>query len=163
MLERLMAIGTRTAPGYPEYVEKRYVDDPLGILCSLAEDDYGNLLLFQSLTRSVRGSPCDAPAGWGIIGIYVSPDAARTGVGTKSFAASKRAAIEAGLTNIEAIIDKGYLVPQAYYRRIGFETYRHTEAAKCKVWTRKQRLKEPIAPLQSGGSRSQVAQEDREI
>lgn len=136
MLERLVAAGKRTAPAEEVYVRDHYVANPLGIRCTLAEDDDGNLLGFQSLIRSVDGNPYDTPVGWGIIGTHVSPDAARTGVGTKLFAASEQAALDAGLTKIEAFIGKDNSVAQAYYGRMGFETYRHTEAAVCKVWTR---------------------------
>lgn len=68
----------------------------------------------------------------------MSPDAARTGVGTRLFASSEQAAIEAGLSQIEAFIGKDNAVPQAYYERMGFETYRQTEAAVCKVWARRE-------------------------
>jgi len=94
---------------------------------------------FQSLIRAVEGNPYGTPSGWGIIGTHVSPDAARTGVGTRLFAASERAALDAGLTNIEAFIGKDNTVAQAYYERMGFDTYRHTETAVCKVWTRPER------------------------
>ncbi|WP_312992663.1 GNAT family N-acetyltransferase [Rhizobium populisoli] len=66
----------------------------------------------------------------------MSPEAARTGVGTRLFASSEQAATEAGLSKIEAFIGKDNAVAQAYYERMGFETFRQTEAAVCKVWAR---------------------------
>jgi hypothetical protein len=59
-----------------EYVGLYYVVNPAGISCTLAEDDNGNLLGFQSLARVALGNPEDTPLGWGIIGTNVSPDAA---------------------------------------------------------------------------------------
>ena len=136
MLEKLVAAGIRTMPSDADYVREHYVSNPLGIRCSLAEDDDGNLLGLQSLIRAVDGNPYGTPAGWGIIGTHVSPDAARTGVGTRLFAASEKAALDAGLTNIEAFISNANAVAQANYTRMGFKTYRHTETAISKVWTR---------------------------
>lgn len=139
MLEKLVAAGRRTMPADTDYVREHYVTNPLGIRCTVAEDENGNIMGFQSLIRAVEGNPYGTPLGWGIIGTHVSPDAARTGVGTRLFAASERAALDAGLTNIEAFIGKDNTVAQAYYERMGFDTYRHTETAVCKVWTRPER------------------------
>ncbi|WP_245362263.1 GNAT family N-acetyltransferase [Rhizobium sp. NXC14] len=91
--------------------------------CSLAEDEQCGLLGFQSLIRATEDNRYGTPVGWGIIGTHVSPDAARTGVGTALFAASRRAAIEAGLTKIEAF-RKGQRDRSVVLRTDGFETYR---------------------------------------
>jgi len=64
----------------------------------------------------------------------VSPKAVRTGVGASVFLASRAAAVQTGLTNIEAFIAKDNVIAQAYYERMGFETYRETAAAVCKVF-----------------------------
>jgi GNAT superfamily N-acetyltransferase len=138
MLETLVAAGRRRKPADEEYVRDHYVANPLGIRCSLAEDEDGSLLGFQSLIRAVEGNPYDTPVGWGIIGTHVAPHAARTGVGTRLFASSEQAAIEAGLSKIEAFIGKDNAVAQAYYERMGFETYRQTVAALRKVWARRE-------------------------
>ncbi|MFP3547160.1 hypothetical protein SB748_27455 [Rhizobium sp. SIMBA_035] len=42
------------------------------------------------------------------------------------------------MTKIEAFIGKDNAVAHAYYEQMGFETYRQTEAAVCKVWTQRQ-------------------------
>lgn len=136
LLENLVAAGKRTMPADIDYVREHYVDNLLGIRCTLAEDHDGTILGFQSLIRAVDGNPYGTPVGWGIIGTHVSPDAARRGVGTRLFAASKQAAISTGLTKIEAFIGNANAVAQAYYERMGFKTYRHTETAICKVWAR---------------------------
>jgi len=114
LLGKLVAGGKRTMPADIDYVRDHYVDNPLGIRCSLAEDEDGNILGFQSLIRAVDGNPYGTPVGWGIIGTHVSPDAARSGVGTRLFAASEKAAIGAGLTEIEAFIGNANAVAQAY-------------------------------------------------
>lgn len=135
MLQGLVTAGKRTARADVEFVLENYVSNPVGIRCFLAEDEQGALLGFQSLIRSTEGNRYGTPVGWGIIGTHVSPDAARTGVGTALFAASRKAAIEAGLTKIEAFIGKDNKIAQSYYERMGFETYRQTDTAVCKAWT----------------------------
>jgi GNAT superfamily N-acetyltransferase len=135
MLQRLVAVGKRTARADIEFVLENYVANPVGIRCTLAESEQGDLLGFQSLIRSTEGNRYETPIGWSIIGTHVSPDAVRTGVGTALFASSREAALAAGLTKIEAFIGNDNTVAQAYYERMGFETYRHTDKAVCKAWT----------------------------
>jgi GNAT superfamily N-acetyltransferase len=135
MLKRLVAAGKRTARADVEFVREHYIDNSAGIRCSLAEDDKGNLLGFQSLIRATDDNPYDTPVGWGIVGTHVSPDAARTGVGRELFETTRQAAIEAVLEKIEAFIGMGNEVAQAYYERMGFRTYRTTETSVCKCWS----------------------------
>ncbi len=40
-----------------------------------------------------KGNPYEVEPGWGVIGTHVSPPAARRGVGTALFAASRREAM----------------------------------------------------------------------
>lgn len=136
MLKKLVAAGRRTMPADTDYVREHYVSNFHSISCSIAEGEDGTILGFQSLIRAVEGNAYDTPVGWGIIGTHVSPDAARTGAGTKLFASSEQAAIDAGLTKIEAFIGKDNTVAQRYYEQMGFEPSRRTESAVCKVWTR---------------------------
>jgi ribosomal protein S18 acetylase RimI-like enzyme len=135
MLQKLVAAGKRTARADPDFVREHYIGHPSGIRCSLAEDDGGNLLGFQSLIRAADGNPYGTPIGWGIIGTHVDPDAARTGVGRRLFEVTQEEAIEAGLEKIEAFIGHGNDTAQAYYERMGFKTYRTTETAVCKCWS----------------------------
>lgn len=134
MLKKLVAAGKRTAPADVEFVLTHYVHNPVGVRCSLAQGEDGNILGFQSLIRAVEGNPYDTPIGWGIVGTHVSPDAVRQGVGRQLFAVTRRAAFEAGLTKIEAFIALSNLTAQAFYESIGFRTYRTTETAVCKCW-----------------------------
>lgn len=135
LLQKLVVAGTRTARADIEFVLQRYVHSPVGVRCSLAEDNDGNTLGFQSLIRATEGNPYDTPIGWGIIGTHVSPDAARQGIGRCLFNATRQAASEAGLTRIEAFITSSNLAAQAFYESIGFRTYRTTDIAVCKCWT----------------------------
>jgi ribosomal protein S18 acetylase RimI-like enzyme len=135
MLQKLVAAGKRTARADVDFVRQHYIGHPSGIRCSLAEDDDGKLLGFQSLILATDGNPYDTPVGWGIIGTHVDPDAARGGVGRELFEVTRAAAVEAELERIEAFIGKTNEVAQAYYERMGFRTYRTTETAVCKCWS----------------------------
>jgi predicted GNAT family acetyltransferase len=48
---------------------------------------------------------------------------------------TRRVALDAGLTNIEAFISNDNAVAHAYYERMGFKTYRRTDTAECKSWS----------------------------
>jgi GNAT superfamily N-acetyltransferase len=135
MLGQLVVAGIRTARSDAIFVEEHYVDHPAGIQCTLAEDETGRLLGFQSLIRSIMGNPYGTPLGWGIIGTHVSLEAARSGVGSRLFDVTRRVALDAGLTNIEAFISNDNAVAQAYYEKMGFKTYRWTDTAQCKSWS----------------------------
>ncbi|MBY3469243.1 GNAT family N-acetyltransferase [Rhizobium laguerreae] len=115
MLQRLVALGKRSAKADVEYVQHNYVANPVGIRCSLAEDEGGRLLGFQSLIRATEGNRYGTPIGWGIIGTHVSPDAARLGVGRRLFNVTRQAAIDAGVTKIEALIGLDNAAAQAFY------------------------------------------------
>ena len=52
-------------PADIDYVREHYVDNLLGIRCTLAEDHDGTILGFQSLIRAVDGNPYGTPVGWG--------------------------------------------------------------------------------------------------
>ncbi len=135
MLQKLVLAGKRTARADIAYVREHYIGHPDGLRCSVAEDEDGKLLGFQSLILAADGNPYNTPSGWGIIGTHVDPDSARSGVGRTLFEATRAAAIEAGLEKIEAFIGKDNHIAQAYYERMGFRTYRTTDVAVCKLWS----------------------------
>lgn len=56
MLQKLVAAGKRSARADVSFVQENYVGNPVGIRCSLAEDEDGNLLGFQSLIRATEGN-----------------------------------------------------------------------------------------------------------
>jgi GNAT superfamily N-acetyltransferase len=134
MLQLLVKAGKRTSPADEAFVLSHYITNPDGIRCSLAVDDDGSVLGFQSLIFSRAGNRYDTPVGWGIIGTHVSPLAARRGVGRQLFEVTKLAAEEAGLEKIEAFIGEKNAEGQAYYEKMGFGTYRLAEGAVCKCF-----------------------------
>lgn len=135
LLQRLVAAGKRTSPADEDFVLKHYISAATGVFCSLFEDDAGVLVGFQSLIRATPNNPYGTPTGWGIIGTHVSPDAARTGVGSRLFQKSRLAANQVGLQKIEALISPKNAAALAYYNRMGFTTYRRTEEAIAKCFT----------------------------
>ncbi|WP_162651410.1 GNAT family N-acetyltransferase [Lentilitoribacter sp. Alg239-R112] len=132
MLKQLVASGKRTSPADEAFIMRNYIEDPDRILCSVAIDDDGTLLGFQSLMWALDGNRFETPVGWGIIGTHVSPLAGRRGVGSSLFDVTKKAAYDAGLENIEAFIGSTNVEGQAYYEKMGFRTYRIAEGAICK-------------------------------
>ena len=134
MLEALIAAGKRTNPGDLDYTMANYVNRPDGILCSVAVEEDGSVLGLQSLSRAMEGNPYRTPEGWGIIGTHVAPTAARRGVGSQLFEASKQAALADGIENIEAFINMRNVEGQAYYESMGSRTYRVDGEAICKCY-----------------------------
>jgi GNAT superfamily N-acetyltransferase len=134
MLQRLVAAGKRTSRADEGFVLQTYITDPHRIVCSLAEDETGQLLGFQSMKLATDGNPYGTPTGWGIIGTHVSPLAARRGVGSGLFEVTRKAAVEAGIPRIEAFIGATNIEGQNYYEKMGFRTYRTTESAVCKCY-----------------------------
>lgn len=124
ILEEIVAATGRARSTDPDFVRRQYLQHPDRIRCSLAVDDSGEVLGFQSLKRAAAGNPYDLPVGWGIIGTQISPRAARRGVGAALFAASRQAAEAAGLPCIDATIGAGNAPALAYYEAMGFREYR---------------------------------------
>lgn len=139
MLRQLAAAGKRKSPSDEAFVLSNYISDPEGIRCTVALDDEGGLLGFQSLKWATEGNRFETPTGWGIIGTHVSPYAGRQVVGSRLFEVTKGAALEAKLENIEAFIGATNDEAQAYYEKMGFRTYRVTDEAVCKCY----RVREP--------------------
>ena len=134
VLREIAALKGSTRRTDPEHVLRHYVEHPDRIECSVAVDETGKVWGFQSLKRAAQGNIYGVPPGWGIIGTHVSPQAARRGVGSALFAASRSAAERAGLAMIDATIGNANSVAQAYYDTLGFETYRKTAASVCKAF-----------------------------
>lgn len=107
----------------PDHMLAYYVQNPDNIRCTVAIDDAGRLVGFQSLILPKSANPYNTPDGWGEIGTYVALDAGRGGIGRAMFAAAVNAARAAGIKTIEASIgddnDKGL----GFYSAIGFVTY----------------------------------------
>lgn len=134
LLEELKALGKRTRPHDEAFVRDHYINGPDGIRCSVAEDDSGEILGIQILSHATETNPWGVTPGWGIIGTHVKASAARRGVGRALFAATHEAAVEAGLTKIDATIGADNADGLAYYEAIGFRTYRTPEGKICKCF-----------------------------
>ncbi len=130
----IFAAGLRKAPTDIDTVLANYLQHTDRIECSIAEDENGRILGFQSLRYAQADNPYDVAEGWGIIGTHVSPHAARRGVGSALFAATRKAAEVRGLKNIDASIGADNLLGQNYYDAMGFTTYRQPEGLVCKVY-----------------------------
>ena len=130
----IFSAGLRKAPTDITAVLENYIQHTDRIECSVAEDEDGRIMGFQSLRYARADNPYGVAEGWGIIGTHVSPQAARRGVGSALFAATRRAAEARGLKNIDASIGADNMLGQGYYDAMGFTTYRQPEGLVCKVY-----------------------------
>ena len=117
--------GLRASPVDVALVRERYLGMDDNVACTVAERE-GRVVGFQSLMRAWPGNPYDVAEGWGIIGTHIHPDAGRSGLGRRLFAASLAAARAAGLRHIDASIGATNAPALAYYSAIGFVPYRES-------------------------------------
>lgn len=110
-----------------DHIRAFYIDHPDAIACTLAQTD--RVVGFQALKRATPGNVYDLPEGWGIIGTYVALDAPRCGIGRALFAASRRAAQQAGVRLIDATIGADNVAGLAYYEAMGFRDWRTLDGA----------------------------------
>lgn len=122
-------------PSTVEHVVENYVTHPCSLRCSVAIDDNGNLLGFQSLKRAWKANPFDVPEGWGVIGTYVDASARGSGVGRALFGSSLAAAKNGNLAEIDATIGASNIEGLTYYEALGFRTYRRASGAECKKFS----------------------------
>ncbi|MEL7099445.1 MAG: GNAT family N-acetyltransferase [Pseudomonadota bacterium] len=134
ILKHLTAAGKRISPDDEAFIRKHYISDPGRIRCSVAVRE-GTVVGFQSLKRAEPGNAYGVTPGWGIIGTHIGPAAARQGVGRALFEVSRAAALDAGVTRIDARIAADNPEALAYYNAMGFVTYRTPEGLVCKVWS----------------------------
>jgi ribosomal protein S18 acetylase RimI-like enzyme len=132
VLAEIVAISGRDRATDPGHMRDFYIAHPDTVRCSLALDEGGTDLGFQSLKRAPEGNPYGVTPGWGIIGTYVSPSAGRRGIGSALFAASVEAARQSGLTHIDATIGEANERALGYYEAMGFRTYRRMPGAICR-------------------------------
>lgn len=109
-----------------------FIDGPDVIACHLAESG-GLALGFQSLSRYG-----DLPKGWADIGTFARQR--RGGTGTALFAATRAAARSSGIITLNATIRADNAGGLAFYRRLGFRTYRTTPAVPLRDGTPVDRL-----------------------
>ena len=126
--------GLRKTPRDIQTIIETYLEREDNIQCTVAEDEDGRILGFQSLTFARPGNPYGVAEGWGIIGTHVSPSAARRGIGSALFRATLEAAKAAGLEHIDASIGADNPLGQGYYEAMGFRTYRTPDGLVCKAY-----------------------------
>jgi GNAT superfamily N-acetyltransferase len=134
VLREIVALTGRERPSDADFVARHYIANPASIRCTVAVDEAGDVLGFQSLVRAEAGNRYDVPEGWGIIGTHISPRAHRRGVGTALFAASRAAAERAGIEKIDAYIGANNPSGLRYYEAMGFRTYREPDGIVQKVY-----------------------------
>jgi GNAT superfamily N-acetyltransferase len=76
-----------------------------------------------------EGNPYGAPAGWGVIGTHLYPEASGQGIGRTLFAVTRAAAEAARLPAIEALISADNVQGLGYDSAMGFVDYRETPTA----------------------------------
>ncbi|WP_267434361.1 GNAT family N-acetyltransferase [Sphingomonas sp. GM_Shp_1] len=129
----IIAITGRMRPHDPDFTLSHYIANRDSVRCSVALDAEGTVMGFQSLVRAVPGNRYDVPEGWGIIGTHISPRAHRRGVGTALFAATRPAAVAAGLPRIDACIGADNAMGLRYYEAMGFRTWREGDGIVQKM------------------------------
>ena len=134
VLTALATAGLRSKPADEAFVRDYYITHPSQIECSIAVDDAGTVLGFQSLKRAIPGNKYGVTPGWGVIGTHIHPNAHRLGAGRSLFAATRLAAMKAGLARIDATIGDTNSSGLAYYEAMGFRTYQIIEGAIRKVY-----------------------------
>ncbi|HEV2512036.1 GNAT family N-acetyltransferase [Bosea sp. (in: a-proteobacteria)] len=135
VLRAIIAAYGRERPSDPDFVLATYIAHPDRVACTVALDDAGMVVGFQSLRRARPGDPYGTPDGWGSIGTHVAPGVGRKGVGTTLFAVTLQAASEAGIGRIDAAIRDDNLMGLAYYEARGFRTHRTENGVVHKVYT----------------------------
>lgn len=135
VLREIVAQTGRERRTEPSFVMTNYIDHEQHVRCTVATDEQGDVIGFQSLVRSWPDNPYDVPLGWGIVGTHISPRAHRKGVGTALFASTKIAAKAAGLIRIDACISADNPGALRYYDAMGFQTYREKDGVVQKAYT----------------------------
>ncbi|WP_289042894.1 GNAT family N-acetyltransferase [uncultured Aliiroseovarius sp.] len=116
-------------------MRNNYIQNPDNVRCSVAEDEVGRMVRFQSLILPKINIPYGTPDGWGEIGAYVARVAGRRGIGPLLFADSVATARDAAIRKIEASIGRDNPLGIAYYEAMGFKTHELTDTLdrKCFV------------------------------
>ncbi|MEP7004511.1 MAG: GNAT family N-acetyltransferase [Sphingomonas bacterium] len=133
VLREIIAQTGRERPNDTAFATSHYIANPTIIRCTVAVDETGRVVGFQSLKKAEADNRYDVPEGWGIIGTHISPRAHRQGVGKMLFASSMEAAEQAGLEKIDAYIGADNPSGLGYYEAMGFRTYREPDGIIQKV------------------------------
>ena len=115
-----MVAGKRTSPADPEFTRRQYFEDGDDQIAIFVAASGSRILGLQVLKRAWPDNPYGIPAGWGLIGTHVHPDAGGQGIGRRLFAETLAAARKAGLDRIDAAIGRGNAEGEGYYAAMGF-------------------------------------------
>lgn len=121
LLNEIIAAGGTTAyetPFTPEAFAEAHIDGPAVIASMIAEDEDRCAMGFQILLASEK-----LECGWGDIGTFARRESTTRGIGSALFAATKAAAIAAGLKAINATIRADNVGGLAFYAKMGFIDY----------------------------------------
>lgn len=120
LLNAIIAVGGTTAHQTPmtrDTMLAHYIAPTEVICCHIAITN-GRLSGFQYL-----GWSDDHPEGWAIIASFVALDRAKMGIGQLLFAATRAAAVAAGVRTIDATIRADNTGGLKYYGGLGFTDY----------------------------------------
>lgn len=124
LINAIIAIGGTTAyedPFDADAMDAAYISLPQLVSCFVAEAE-GAIIGFQGLMRSF--DPDDPlPDSWATIGTFARVGLTQRGVGGALFAATLKAAHEAGISVIDATIRADNTGGLAFYSRQGFVDY----------------------------------------
>lgn len=122
-----------------------YLEPPLRISATVACLD-GKIVGFQSLEWSNPDWQGDGtlPRDWGIIASFVENGQQGRGIGRALFAATLRAASEAGIRSIDATIRADNAAGLAYYSSLGFVDYGRFELVPLRDGTAVDRIRKRL-------------------
>ena len=147
LLNEIIAIGGTTAHQRPfdtDRMQQHYIEPPDLVSCKLAEKD-GTVLGFQCVEWATW--PDDPmPEGWAVIASFVAPAAAGQGVGQQLFAATRAAAIAAGVKTIDATIRADNVPGLRYYSGLGFVDYDRLIGVPLRDGTAVDRIRKRLDP-----------------
>lgn len=140
VLNEIIALGGTTAHQTPfdaAKMQSHYIAGAAVISCQVAEER-GQVLGFQYLGWPDAG---EMAQGWAIIASFVDGRAAGKGIGQRLFAATKTAAIQAGVTTIDATIRADNVAGLRYYGGLGFVDYDRLMAVPLRDGARVDRIR----------------------
>lgn len=124
ILNAIIAVGGTTAH-QTQFDEAKMQSDYIassGLVSCYVAKIAGRVCGFQWLGWPDKNED-NMPQGWAVIASFVANEAAGKGVGQRLFKATRKAAIDAGVTTIDATIRADNAPGQRYYGGLGFNEY----------------------------------------
>jgi GNAT superfamily N-acetyltransferase len=123
-------------------IARHYIAPPQLVSCMMAEID-GQAVAFQALMWPDEEGDV-FPDGWAIIASFVAREAAGRGVGRSLFAATRQAAVAAGVTCIDATIRADNAIGLKFYSSLGFSDYEVLAAVPLRDGTLVDRIRKRL-------------------